>query len=289
MDEPICVWDGAAELGEGALWDPDTLSVWFVDILQETLHRYHSESGAHEQWAAPNAPGFILRRAAGKFIVGLADGLYTFDPVDGSFAPRLIVGADHPENRLNDGTVGPDGALWFGSKNEVEDEASGLWYRWAGESEAAVFDSGYVVTNGPAFSPDGHRLYHSDSVNRLIYARTVSRDGEIGSNELFAEIESGVGFPDGLATDVEGCLWVALWAGAAVRRDAADGTLLAHIDVPAINVTKPAFGGAGGTTLYLSSARTGANANALVRYPMSGGLFAFDAGVAGSTVDALAF
>ncbi len=30
------------------------------------------------------------------------------------------------------------------------------------------WDSGYFVTNGPTFSPDGRKLYHADSLRRVI-------------------------------------------------------------------------------------------------------------------------
>ena len=30
--EPTCIWPAGAELGEGALWDAATASVYFVDI-----------------------------------------------------------------------------------------------------------------------------------------------------------------------------------------------------------------------------------------------------------------
>ena len=38
-------------------------------------------------------------------------------------------------------------------------------------------EDGYVVTNGPAFSRDGRTLYHSDSLQRRILARSVEGDG----------------------------------------------------------------------------------------------------------------
>jgi sugar lactone lactonase YvrE len=188
---------------------------------------------------------------------------------------------DRPENRLNDGVVGPDGALWFGSKNEPETAASGAWYRWTGVGEPRRFDDGYVVTNGPAFSLDGRTLYHSDSVRRRILARSVSADGSVGENRLFAEIEPDAGYPDGLAVDSEGCVWVALWAGSAVRRYDPGGRLVEVVGVPCPNVTRPAFGGADGLSLYVTTAAVGLSAEERALHPLAGGLFELRVGVTG--------
>ena len=69
-----------------------------------------------------------------------------------------------------------------------------------------------------------------------------------------ATIEAGAGTPDGITVDAEGCVWVALWDGWAVRRYGPDGTHLGTIDVPAARVTKPAFGGPALTDLYITTA-----------------------------------
>ena len=282
-----CVWNIAAALGEGCLYSPEDgpkgSAVWLVDILGRKLHRFDPTAGNGQSWDCPSPPGFILRGSRG-WIVGLEHGLHRFDPTDGTFSPMVAVEADRPQNRLNDGTVGPDGAIWFGSKVENEDDTSGACYRWPGAGEPVRLDDGYVVTNGPAFSPDGKTLYHSDSVNRRVLARDVHPDGSVGPNRLFTEIAEGDGYPDGLAIDREGCLWVALWAGSGVRRYSPAGERLGHFPVGARNVTKPAFGGADGRTLYLTSARCGMSDAELTLAPDSGGLFALSVDVGGDAV-----
>lgn len=213
--------------------------------------------------------------------MGLAEGLYRFCPDAPRFDLLMRIEQDRPDNRLNDGVVGPDGALWFGSKNEPETVATGAWYRWTGVGEPHRFDDGYVVTNGPAFSLDGGTLYHSDSVSRRVLARSVSADGSVGENVVFAEIEHGAGYPDGLAVDSEGCVWVALWAGGAVRRYGHDGRLLDVVGLPCPNVTRPAFGGPDGHSLYVTTAAAGLSEGERARYPLAGGLFELRVGVKG--------
>src|SRR3546814_7310694 len=70
-------------------------------------------------------------------------------------------------------------------------------------------DRGYVVTNGPAFSPNYRTLYHSDTAKGTIYAFDLSPDGKIANKRVFATIPEGDGYPDGMTCDAEGGIWVA--------------------------------------------------------------------------------
>lgn len=270
--ETRCVWPGSCELGEGVLWVADEQAVWFVDILGQRLHRYATLTNRHDSWLTPARPGFVARGAPSGMIVGLAKGLYLFSPETKQFELLMPVELDRLDNRLNDGIVGPDGALWFGSKNEPENAASGAWYRWTGAGEAQRFDDGYVVTNGPAFSLDGCTLYHSDSMGRRILSRSVCAAGRVGENSVLAEIEPGAGYPDGLAVDSEDCVWVALYAGGALRRYHRDGRCLDVVRLPCANVTRPSFGGADGRTLYVTTASAGLNEEQRASQPQAGAL-----------------
>ena len=279
--QPRCLLPISCELGEGALWTDDERAVWFVDILGLRLHRYQTETERHDSWATPSRPGFVVKCTHGGVIVGLEKGLYRFAPDAPDFRLLVAVESDRPRNRLNDGVVGPDGALWFGSKNEPEDEATGAWYRWTGTGAPVRFDDGYVVTNGPAFSSDGRTLYHSDSIRRRVLARTVEPDGSVGENRVFADIEVDAGYPDGLAVDSENCVWVAMYAGWAVRRYNPEGRLLGTYSLPCAHVTRPVFGGADRRTVYLTTARHGLSDDERAIQPHAGALFALRSPVPG--------
>lgn len=278
---PECCWPVGAMLGEGPLWSESNQCLWFVDILGCRLHRYSPATNEHASWTTPSLPGFTAELADGGLLVGLAHGLYRFVESSGSFEQLAPVEAGREEIRINDGAVGPDGCLWFGTKNEREDAATGGWFRWCGVGEAVKLEEGYVVTNGPAFSPEGRTLYHCDSMTRRILARTLSPDGALGKNRLFAEIEAGGGYPDGLAVDIEGCLWVGLYAGHGLRRYSPAGQLIASLKLPCMHVTKPAFGGPDGSTLFITTASFGLSEAERAAQPLAGGLFRVDVGIAG--------
>lgn len=279
---PQCLLPIACELGEGALWTDDERAVWFVDIFGCRLHRYETETGRHDSWATPSRPGFVVRCTDGRLVVGLEKGLYRFSVAAPVFQLLVPVEPDRPQNRLNDGVVGPDGALWFGSKNEPEDDTTGAWYRWTGAGDPVRFDDGYVVTNGPAFSLDGRTLYHCDSIRRRVLARAVERDGSVGENRVFAQIEATAGYPDGLSVDSEGCVWVAMYGGWALRRYDSDGRQLGTYSLPCAHVTRPAFGGPDRRTVYLTTARNGLTEHELAIQPQAGALFALRSPVPGT-------
>jgi sugar lactone lactonase YvrE len=274
LQGPACVWNLGCELGEGPLWCPSEQALWFVDIKRSAIHRYDALTGEGDSWSAPAPPGFIVRLAGGGFIAGLKTGLHRFDPDTGAFELICEVEPDRPGNRLNDGTVDAEGRLWFGSMDDAEARPTGRLYRLEPGSAPKAHDEGYVITNGPAFSPDRRTLYHTDTLARAIYAFDLDRDGRLGARRLFARIAEDGGYPDGPAVDSEGCVWTGLFGGWGLNRYAPTGELLQFVPFPCANVTKPAFGGEDYRTLYVTTARKGLTSGDLTEQPLAGGLFA---------------
>lgn len=267
-------------LGEGPAWVAREAALWFVDIKSHRVHRFDPVTNEARVWTAPGQVGWILPTSDGLFAAGLQSGVHRFDPANGSFTLIHAPEAHLPGNRQNDATVTPDGALWFGSMDDAEEDASGRFYRF---HQGECRDSGLPpvsITNGPAASPDGGILYHTDTLGRRIW-RTEIDSGEIGETRLFAEIEDGAGYPDGPTVDTEGCVWTGLFAGWAARRYDPAGKLMREVRFPVANITKIAFGGEDLKTAYATTARKGLDAAALVAQPEAGDLFAFDPGVAG--------
>lgn len=275
---PTCVWPLACALGEGPVWWRG--AVWFTDIKQKQLHCFDPGNSKKQSWQAPAEVGFLAPLENGHFIAGAKTGLYDFDPRAGSFDLIRRVEPDRPANRLNDGAVDPAGRLWFGSMDDEEGRPTGMLYRFH-RGSLAPMDSGYVITNGPAFSPDGRTLYHTDTLERRIYAFDLHQDGSLADKRIFATIEEGAGYPDGPVVDSEGCLWTGLFGGWSARRYAPDGQLLESVSFPVANITKLAFGGPALTTVYATTARKGLDAAALAAQPEAGGLFRFETKVAG--------
>lgn len=281
MREVRCVWPVAAELGEGPVWSGSDRALWFVDIKGRRVHRFDPATEGRQSWPAPDQVGFVMPAPDGCLVAGLPGRLACFTPATGEFESLLALEAEPLRNRLNDACVDGAGRLWFGSMDDREADASGTLYRWDGTAAPVACDDGFVISNGPAHSPDGRTLYHTDTVRRTIYRFDVAADGFVSGKRPFIEIEEDAGWPDGSTMDAEGCLWVALWKGCAVRRYSPQGELLETVSLPCANVTKLALGGDGLKTAFVTTARKGLSPDELGTQPLAGGLFAFETDVPG--------
>jgi len=274
-----CLWDVKATLGEGALWDAALEQVWFVDIKGRKIHRCAPDGSGRRSWDAPSQVGFIAPGEGGAMVCGLEDGLYRFDADTGVFAALAQLEADLPGNRFNDGHVDPKGRLWFGSMDNGETQPSGVLYRFDG-AQVASMDHGYIITNGPAVSPDGRTLYHTDTLAKRIYAFDLLDSGALHNKRVFAEL-AAPGHPDGMAVDADGHLWVATFGGWRIDRYDAQGRKVGEVRLPCANITKLAFGGADLRTVYVTSARKGLSQAQLLEQPLAGGLFTFNSDTPG--------
>ena len=90
---------------------------------------------------------------------------------------------------------------------------------------------------------------------------------------MVINVPESLGWPDGMTSDTDGNLWIAMWSGASVTRwNPRNGSLLEQIPLPAKNVTSCAFGGKTLDELYITSARTGLDKADLTAYRYSGSL-----------------
>jgi sugar lactone lactonase YvrE len=283
---PSCLWAVGATLGEGVLWDANGNQVWFVDIKGRRIHRCAAGGSDRRTWQAPGQVSFIVPAADGGLVCALEDGLYRFDQASGEFSPLCQVESELSGNRFNDGYVDAAGRLWFGSMDDQEEAASGSLYRFDGSGAPQLADTGYVITNGPAASSDGRTLYHTDTLGKRIYAFDVGADGSLGGKRLFATIDDG-GYPDGMAVDAQGHLWVATFGGWRIDRFAQDGRKVGEVRFPCANITKLAFGGDDLRTVYVTTARKGLSAGELAAQPLAGSLFTFRAETPGLPQHAL--
>jgi sugar lactone lactonase YvrE len=269
---PACVWPVSAILAEGPVWHEGERAFYFVDIKRCRLHRCSEDGGERMSWQAPDEIGFALPIAGGGLICGLPGRLAVFDQETG-FTPLLALEESLPGNRLNDGYIDAQGRLWFGSMDNAEEAPSGSLYRYDTRGLQSV-DSGICITNGPCASPDGKTFYHTDTLERVIYAYDLAPDGGLSNKREFVRI-AGSGYPDGSVVDAEGHLWVGLFGGGRAERYAPDGTLVAQVALPCSNVTKLAFGGADLRTAFVTTARKGLSEQELEQQPLAGGVFTF--------------
>ncbi|MEU4462396.1 SMP-30/gluconolactonase/LRE family protein [Streptomyces sp. NPDC024017] len=242
-----------AELGEGPTWDAAAGRLLWIDILGSRLHTYDPATGRRTVRRTEQHIGAVKPRAGGGLVLNLRDGVGLLDP-DGGF--RWLHHEPVPGRRANDAAVAPDGALWAGTMRYDEAPGGGTLSRVTGEGTVDVVLDDVAVSNGTGWSPDGRLMYYIDTPTRRVDVFDYA-DGRISGRRTLAGIEEGAGFPDGLTVDAEGCVWVALWQGSAVRRYTPGGELDRVIELPVPLVTACAFGGPDLTDLYVTTARVG--------------------------------
>lgn len=267
-----CVCTVGAQLGEGPVWSAAERAVWFVDIKGRRIHRFDERQGTLVSWSTDEDVGFIVPASDGRFVCGLRSGLSHFDPGSGRFEPIVRVDAHQPRNRLNDACVDAAGRLWFGTMDNDESRPTGSLYRFDAPGLQRC-DDDYVITNGPAVSPDGRTLYHVDTLRSLIYAFDLDQDGSLANRRVFAHVEVAGAHPDGPCVDAAGCLWLGLFGGWGLQRYSPRGELLETLRLPVANCTKACFGGEDLRTLYVTTAWKGLSAEQRTQQPLAGGLF----------------
>ena len=266
-------------LGEGAFWDGARGAMVWVDILKGEIHEL--AGSAHRVHRTDTHVGVAAPRARGGWVLAVREGFGAFDPDTGHF--EILTRVEVPGTRMNDGNVDRRGRFFAGSMLYTEEAGGGRLYRLDPDlSVVAVLDP-VSVSNGIDWSPDGRSVYYVDSRERTIARFDFDEDTAAWSNvETFARLGDGEGFPDGLTVDSDGCVWLAVWDGAQVRRYTPDARLAEVFQIPAPRVTSCGFGGSDLATLFVTTARVGLSASQLQEYPLSGSLFAIRPGTSGS-------
>lgn len=248
------VWDLKCGTGESLVWDAANRRLLFCDIPKGQIHALSLATGARQTWQLPEVVGSFGLCASGRLIVALRKRVVFYD-LDTSTLTPFTAEIDEPEtNRLNDGKVGPDGSFWVGSMDEATPRGpNGHLYRVTPDGAITRKSSGYMVSNGLAWSPDGSIMYHSCSAQAVVDAWDYDQ-GEISNRRVFAKLSDAQGRPDGAATDAQGYYWSAGVSAGHLNRFAPDGTLVATIAVPASAPTMPCFTP---DYLYFTSLRRG--------------------------------
>ena len=260
--------DAHNDMGESPLWSAREQALYWIDVnLDPRILRWDARTGEARTWPMPERVGGLVLKADGGAMVTLASGIFEFDFATGelsAFAPSPLP----PHVAMHECLCDRDGRFWVGAINtrarDYPDPPCGAkLYRMEGDRLIEQVD-GITCANGLAFSPDGTRLYLTDSRTRRVECWTVDRaTGDLSDRRLFAEIEEGAGFVDGATVDAHGNYWAAMVFGAALRCYRPDGSLALDYKLPFDNPTKMAFGGPDLSTLYITTTRLAPRAGAL--------------------------
>jgi sugar lactone lactonase YvrE len=262
----------AAELGEGPCWDPSTQSLYWVDIPACRVHRL-DRAGQHSSWDVGRPAGAVVPRADGGLVVAAGNSFLSLEPATGAVA-EIAAAPGLPHTRMNDGGCDQAGRFYAGTMDLDERPGRGTFYRLEVDHTVTEIFSGVGISNGVGWSPDHRLMYYVDSLAyRVDVLDYDARTGQMGDRRPFAVLGSGPVVPDGLAVDVDGGVWVAVWGASVIQRYDQAGRLIGVVRLPAANVTSCAFGGPDLDELFITTAAGPGRC--------AGSLFSCPAGIAG--------
>ena len=281
---------GRAHHAEGPVWDHTRAELLWVDIYRGLVHRArwdvvarclrieHTYSAgqavgavvpcanAEQGWAAATEFGFCRLRTDGTFQV-LAE------PERGH----------RPATRMNDGKCDPRGRFWAGSMAHDRTRGAGTLHCLSGGVSRPALGQ-VTISNGMAW-PSADELLYIDTPTQRVDRLRVTADGYIASREGAFEIGPELGAPDGMALDVAGCMWIAMWGAGAALRFTPAGEVIARIAVPARQVSSCCFGGPDLRTLFITTSQENYTPRQSAQEPGSGRLFAAEVDVPGRPAD----
>jgi sugar lactone lactonase YvrE len=278
--EVVVALAARARLGEGPIWDVETGELVWVDILGRRVHRYRPDDGATRAFATPSDVGAVALRADGGLVLALADGFWACAS-DGTGLHRVATLPGEPEGtRMNDGAVDPAGRFWAGTMASDGRPGMGSLYRLDADGSVTTILRGVGTSNGIDWSPDSRSMYYIDTpTHRVDVFDFDVATGELDGRRPLVTMDDAS--PDGMTVDAEGCLWVATWGGASVRRYTPGGALDRVVRLPVSQVTSCAFGGSALDQLYVTSAWDGLTEDARAAEPEAGSLFRAEPGMRG--------
>jgi sugar lactone lactonase YvrE len=238
---------------EGVRWHDGAL--WFSDMHAHTVQRL-------ELGGAPEVIAAVLECPSGLGF--LPDGT----PLVVSMHDRrlLALGPDGPREHADLSALAP----WHTNDMHVDRHGRAYVGNFGDDSapphppsptvlllveptgEARVVAEDLWFPNGIAISPDGGTLVVAEtrSVPGKLTAFSVAADGSLSERRTLVEFEGG--FPDGIAIDAEGGVWVAMPFGEELVRVTAAGEIDRRIPFPSPYAV--ALGGPGGRDLFVATA-----------------------------------
>jgi sugar lactone lactonase YvrE len=264
--------------GEGPVYSPSWGGLRLVDLFAGDVLTL-ADDGSLGRRHVGSIAAALRPRTGGGAVIAVERG-FILEDADGTLTRLPEIWSD-PTVRMNDGGTAPDGSFFCGSMAYDQRTGAGSLYRLAPDGSVTLARSDVTISNGLEWSPDGTLAYYNDTPTGRIGVFDWSPETGLSGLRPFVEIAEQDGFPDGLTVDADGGVWVALYAGGAVRRYAPDGSLDTVIEVDAERVTACTFGGADLRQLFITTSREGLEPG---DDPHAGSIFTATPGVTGRPV-----
>ncbi len=253
-ETPRAVTGPGMILGEGPIWSARDNALYWVDIRGKKLFRLNFSDNSQQNWDVPDIIPWVIERASGGFLIAQSRTVCALSLDPFKLTPLFDIEGDITGNRLNDAKTDAQGRLWTGTMDLAFKDRTAALYRIDPDLSVHQIDTGYVCTNGPAFSVDGKTMYHNETHDGIVYAYDIAADGSASNRRVFAKFADGVGLPDGCTVDVDDGLWVSHYGGGRCSRYKPDGTWDFDLMIPAKQSTSLTFAGPGLDRMFNTTA-----------------------------------
>ncbi|CAG7727234.1 unnamed protein product [Allacma fusca] len=278
-------------LGEGPHWSAEKQELIYVDLPGKHVHRYVPATGKDYSVGLNGRVTFVIpiESEKNKYVISLERDIAVleWDGVSHEYTSLKTIHTvehDYPKNRFNDAKCDPQGRIWTGTMGDEPtpgnvDPGKGNIYCLDLEGKLNLHVDKIGISNGLAWSKDSTKFFYIDSVAYSVDVFDFNAAAGTISNRrvLFDLKKHGIsGLPDGMCTDIDGNLWVAVYMGGKILHlDSKTGNLIKIIDFTgrASKITSAAFGGPNLDELYVTSATLGLSPEQLAIDKDAGALF----------------
>jgi sugar lactone lactonase YvrE len=268
-------------LGESPLWHRAEGVFYWVDIVGNEVLRHDSHAESNEVVYTGEKVTALSELEGGGLVMVSSRGLFTWRDGEIDMLASLSFST---EVRTNDGKCDPFGRVWFGTMDLEARRPLGELFVYDGRDVRLVQDQ-VILSNGLGWNPQTDTQYYVDTTRRLLYRYDYDAEtGAIANRRILVDMTGSTGVPDGLAVDIDGNIWVAMWDGWCIDVFDSNGQ---HLHKESLGVQRPtsvAFGGPGLSQLYVTTATEGLDAAELEERPHDGKLLRVDPGIRGLPV-----
>jgi len=214
--------------------------------------------------------GMKIHRDGRIFITCYKRGLMLLDPDTGAVTPFLENAGSEGFRGVNDLTFAANGDLYFTDQGQTGlQDPTGRVYRLRPSGELTCLVDTVPSPNGIVIDDAMGSLFVAVTRAQQIWRIPLNASGLVAKVGVFAQLHGGLGGPDGIALDAEGCLIVAHTGFGSIWRLSPVAEPLLRVTSPAgISTTNVAYGGPDGAILFITESQTGSILTA--RMPAAG-------------------
>jgi gluconolactonase len=220
-----------------------------------------STDGEWEQVAEydgwPN--GLKIHKDGRIFITCYKRGIMLLDADSGKVTPFLETAGSESFKGVNDLIFSQSGDMYFTDQGQTGlQDPTGRVYRFSASGVLTCLIGTVPSPNGIVVDTEMTHLFVAVTRAQQIWRIPLQSSGIVAKVGVFAQLHGGMGGPDGIALDEEGCLLVAHTGFGSIWRLSSVAEPLARIPSCAgFSTTNLAFGGPNRKSLFITESQTG--------------------------------